>query len=74
MSVTERASVVQDVAAELLADTPQLAREMADHLHAAIPELAALEDDEVMAELVAARRRTSAKCSGCSSAEPASTR
>jgi DNA-binding PucR family transcriptional regulator len=52
MPVTERGSVYQELAAELLASTPEIAREMAEHLHAAIPELTAL-DDEIMAELVA---------------------
>jgi DNA-binding PucR family transcriptional regulator len=53
MSVTERASVFQELAAELLPSTPELARDMAEHLYAAIPELAALDDDEVMADLMA---------------------
>jgi DNA-binding PucR family transcriptional regulator len=53
MTVTDRASVVQDLAGELLRKAPELAREMAEHLYAAIPQLAALEDDELMAELVA---------------------
>ncbi len=53
MSVTERGSVCQELAAELLPKVSELAREMADHLYAAIPELAALDDDEVMPELVA---------------------
>jgi hypothetical protein len=38
MSVTKRASVSQELAAELLASTPELAREMAEHLYAAVPE------------------------------------
>lgn len=53
MSVTERGSVCQELAAELLPKVPELARAMAAHLYAAIPELAALDDDEVMPELVA---------------------
>ena len=52
MAVTERPAVVQELAAELLSRTPALARGMADHLAAAIPELAALDgDDAVLAEL-----------------------
>jgi DNA-binding PucR family transcriptional regulator len=46
MSVTE-------LAAELLPSTPELAREMAEHVAGAIPELAALDDDEIVAELAA---------------------
>ena len=42
---------MQELAAELLPTTPELAREMAAHLYAAIPELAAVEDDELRAEL-----------------------
>jgi PucR C-terminal helix-turn-helix domain/GGDEF-like domain len=53
MSVTERGSVCQELAAELLPSTPELAREMAEHLYGAVPELAALEDDEIVAELAA---------------------
>ena len=53
MSVTERGAVCQELAAELLPSTPQLAREMAEHLYAAVPELAALDDDEIVAELAA---------------------
>ena len=53
MSVTARGSVCQELAAELLPSAPELAREMAEHLYAAIPELAALDDDEIMAELAA---------------------
>jgi DNA-binding PucR family transcriptional regulator len=44
-------SAVQELAGELLPRTPELAREMAEHLYAAIPELRALEDDELRAEL-----------------------
>lgn len=53
MTVTEGVSVGQDLAAELLPTAPELAREMAEHLYAAMPALAALEDDELMGELVA---------------------
>ena len=53
MSVIERGSVVPELAAELLTETPELARGMADHLYATIPELAATEDDELMADLLA---------------------
>ena len=53
MSVTERGAVCQELAAELLPSTPQLAREMAEHLYAAVPELAALDDDEIVADLAA---------------------
>jgi hypothetical protein len=44
-------SAVQELAAELLPSTPELASGMAEHLYAAIPELAAIEDDELRAEL-----------------------
>ena len=53
MSVTEQGSVCQELAAELLPSTPELAREMAGHLFAAVPELAAVDDEEIMAELAA---------------------
>jgi DNA-binding PucR family transcriptional regulator len=53
MSVSERESVCQQLAAELLATTPEVAREMAEHLYAAVPQLAALDDGEIMAELTA---------------------
>ena len=53
MSIVERGSVVQDLAAELLARTPELARGMADHLYATIPELAATEDGDLMVDLMA---------------------
>ncbi|MEA2167693.1 MAG: hypothetical protein QOF76_993 [Solirubrobacteraceae bacterium] len=43
---------VQELAGELLPQTPELARGMADHLYAAIPELSATEDDELRAELL----------------------
>ena len=52
MTVVERGSVVPELAAELLTKTPELARGMADHLYATIPELAATEDDELMADLI----------------------
>ena len=45
-------SAVQELAGELLPRTPELARGMADHLYAAIPELSAIEDDELRAELL----------------------
>jgi hypothetical protein len=41
----------QAVAADLLPRTPELSHGMAEHLSAAIPELAAIEDDELRAEL-----------------------
>jgi hypothetical protein len=53
MSTTEQRSVCQELAAEWLPHSPELAREMGEHLYAAIPELAALEDAEVLAELTA---------------------
>jgi DNA-binding PucR family transcriptional regulator len=54
MAVTGRAAAVEGLAAELLESTPALARGMADHLYAHLPELAALEqDEELMAELLA---------------------
>src|SRR6201991_1207497 len=43
--------VVREVAAELLPRAPELGRGMADYLHAAIPEIAAMDDDELRAEL-----------------------
>ena len=45
-------SAVQELSAELLPRTPELARGMAQHLYAAIPELNALEDEELRAELL----------------------
>jgi DNA-binding PucR family transcriptional regulator len=45
--------VVQEVGAELLPRTPELGRGMADYLYAAIPELAAIDDAELRAELLA---------------------
>ncbi|MGZ4202548.1 MAG: hypothetical protein ACXVRH_10875, partial [Thermoleophilaceae bacterium] len=45
-------SAVQELAGELLPRTPELARAMAEHLYAAIPELSAIEDDELRAELL----------------------
>jgi hypothetical protein len=53
MTVIERGSVVPELAAELLTKTPELARGMADHLYATIPELAATEDGELMTDLLA---------------------
>ena len=53
MTVVERGSVVPELAAELLTETSELARGMADHLYATIPELAATEDDELMVDLLA---------------------
>jgi DNA-binding PucR family transcriptional regulator len=53
MAVIERGSVVPELAAELLTSTAELARGMADHLYATIPELAATEDAELTADLVA---------------------
>jgi hypothetical protein len=44
---------VQELAAELLPRTRELARGMAEHLYAAIPELNALEDEGLRAELLA---------------------
>jgi hypothetical protein len=46
-------SAVHELAGELLPRTPELARGMAEHLYEAIPELAAIEDDELRAELLA---------------------
>ena len=43
---------MQELASELLPRTPELARGMAEHLYAAIPELAAIEDDDLRAELL----------------------
>ncbi|MGZ8634311.1 MAG: hypothetical protein ACXWZZ_10740, partial [Solirubrobacteraceae bacterium] len=43
---------VQELAGELLPRTPELARGMAEHLYAAIPEMSAIEDDELRAELL----------------------
>jgi DNA-binding PucR family transcriptional regulator len=53
MTVVERGSVVPELAAELLTETSELARGMADHLYATIPELGATEDGELMADLMA---------------------
>ncbi len=53
MTVIERGSVVPELAAELLTKTPELARGMADHLYATIPELAATEDGELKTDLLA---------------------
>jgi DNA-binding PucR family transcriptional regulator len=46
-------SAVQELASELVPRTPELARGMAEHLYAAIPELAAIEDDDLRTELLA---------------------
>ena len=46
-------SAVQQTAAELLPTTPDLGRGMAEHLAAAIPEIAAIDDDDLRAELLA---------------------
>ena len=43
---------VQELAGELLPRTRELAAAMADHLYVAIPELSALEDEELRAELL----------------------
>ena len=53
MTVIERGSVVPELAAELLTETSELARGMADHLYATIPELAATEDGGLMTDLLA---------------------
>jgi DNA-binding PucR family transcriptional regulator len=53
MAVTARATIVQEVAAELLASTPALARGMAVHLAESVPELAGTEDGELAPELLA---------------------
>ena len=45
-------SAVHGLAGELLPRTPELARGMADHLYASIPELSATEDEELRAELL----------------------
>jgi alkanesulfonate monooxygenase SsuD/methylene tetrahydromethanopterin reductase-like flavin-dependent oxidoreductase (luciferase family) len=55
-AVTEQAptqSAVQELASELLPQAPELGRGMAEHLSATIPELAAIDDDELRAELLA---------------------
>jgi hypothetical protein len=46
-------SAVQHTAAELLPTTPELGRGMAEHLVAAIAEIAAIDDDDLLAELLA---------------------
>jgi hypothetical protein len=53
MATTARQSGVQELAVELLPRTRELALGMAEHLYTAIPELAALQDDELRAELTA---------------------
>jgi DNA-binding PucR family transcriptional regulator len=45
-------SAVQELAGELLPRAQDLARGMAEHLYAAIPELSAIKDDELRAELL----------------------
>jgi hypothetical protein len=45
-------SAVQDLADHLLPTTPELARGMTEHLYAAIPELSAMQDDALRAELL----------------------
>src|SRR5258708_15193781 len=45
-------SAVRELAGELLPNTPALARGMTEHLYAAIPELRAIEDEELRAELL----------------------
>ena len=45
-------SAVQQFAGELLPRTHELARGMAEHLYAAIPELSAIEDDDLRRELL----------------------
>ena len=45
-------SAVQELAAEMLPSTPELARGMAAHLAGAIPELAAVDDEGLRAELL----------------------
>jgi PucR C-terminal helix-turn-helix domain/GGDEF-like domain len=44
-------AAVREVAADLLPNTSELAEGMAAHLYAAVPELAAIEDDDLRAEL-----------------------
>jgi DNA-binding PucR family transcriptional regulator len=46
-------SAVQALASELVLRTSELARGMAEHLYAAIPELSAIEDDDLRTELLA---------------------
>ena len=48
----ESTAAVRKLAGELLPDTPALARGMAEHLYAAIPELKDFEDDDLRAELL----------------------
>jgi hypothetical protein len=45
--------VVREVAAELLPSTLELGRGMADYLSVAVPEIAAIDDDDLRAELLA---------------------
>jgi hypothetical protein len=44
--------LVQELASELLPRSSELARGMAEHLYAAIPELSTIEDAELRAELL----------------------
>ena len=60
-------SPVQQTAAELLPTTPELGRGMAEHLATAIPEIAAIDDDDLRAELLAS---TEANESGAADARP----
>src|SRR3954463_6991507 len=46
-------SAVRETAEELLPNTPELGRRMAEHLSSAIPEIGVIEDDELRAELLA---------------------
>jgi PucR C-terminal helix-turn-helix domain/GGDEF-like domain len=48
----ESTSAVRELAGELLPHTPELARGMAEHLYAAIPELSDIDDDDLRAELL----------------------
>jgi hypothetical protein len=51
MAAVAQQSAVQELASELLPSTPALGEGMAEHLYAAIPELAASQDEELRAEL-----------------------
>ncbi|MFL5819393.1 MAG: PucR family transcriptional regulator [Solirubrobacteraceae bacterium] len=53
---TGTSSAMQQTAAELLPTTPEFARGMAEHLAAAIPEIAAIDDDDLLAELLASTK------------------
>jgi hypothetical protein len=50
---SKTSSAVQQTAAELLPTVPELGRGLAEHLAAAIPEFAAIDDDDLRAELLA---------------------